>query len=184
MRKLKVRKINDLIQTANWQGVKLVFELKWDSRTHILFLFQLHQSACRIVVPQPGIEPAPPTVEVWSLNHGTTCEVPGTHILNLLSLKFSSVVWAAQSLLTSPSHKIPWPLHMDYTRIFWACLLLPFDVHILWALESWDVALHISAPSQERWRVYRVNTLQVPIDLFCKNYTVEERRGLGFIFQR
>ena len=32
--------------------------------------------------------------------------------------------------------------------------------------------------------MYRVNTLQVPIDLFCKNYTVEERRGLGFIFQR
>ena len=32
--------------------------------------------ACRILVPQPGIEPVPPAVEVWSLNHWTTKEVP------------------------------------------------------------------------------------------------------------
>ena len=80
MRKLKVRKINDLIQTANRQGVKLVFELKWDSRTHILFffLFRYDHAACRIVVPQPGIEPASLALEAWSLN-------PGTHILNLFA---------------------------------------------------------------------------------------------------
>ena len=28
-----------------------------------------------ILVPQPGIEPVPPAVEVWSLNHWTMREV-------------------------------------------------------------------------------------------------------------
>ena len=39
-------------------------------------LFWLHRSACGILVPQPGIEPVPPAVEVWSLNHWTIREVP------------------------------------------------------------------------------------------------------------
>ena len=29
-----------------------------------------------ILVPQPGIEPGPPALGVWSLNHWTTREVP------------------------------------------------------------------------------------------------------------
>ena len=32
--------------------------------------------ACGILVPRPGIEPAPPAVEAWSLNLRTTREVP------------------------------------------------------------------------------------------------------------
>ena len=32
--------------------------------------------AYRILVPQPGIEPMPPEVEAWSLNHWTAREVP------------------------------------------------------------------------------------------------------------
>ena len=32
--------------------------------------------ACGILVPQPGIKPVPPAVEVQSLNHWTTREVP------------------------------------------------------------------------------------------------------------
>ena len=32
--------------------------------------------ACGILVPQPGIKPAPPAGEVRSLNHWTTREVP------------------------------------------------------------------------------------------------------------
>ena len=31
---------------------------------------------CRILVPWPGIEPRPTALEVWSLNHWTTREVP------------------------------------------------------------------------------------------------------------
>ena len=29
-----------------------------------------------VLIPQPGIEPRPSTVEAWSLNHWTTREVP------------------------------------------------------------------------------------------------------------
>ena len=32
--------------------------------------------ACKMLVPQPGMEPMPPAVEMWSLNHWTTREVP------------------------------------------------------------------------------------------------------------
>ena len=34
------------------------------------------REACRILAPQPGIQPEPPAVEAWSLNHGTTREEP------------------------------------------------------------------------------------------------------------
>ena len=40
------------------------------------FSFWLHLEACGILVPQPGIEPVFPAVEVWSPNHWTTREVP------------------------------------------------------------------------------------------------------------
>ena len=38
--------------------------------------FWLHGAACGILGPGPGIEPAPPAVEVWSLNHWTARDVP------------------------------------------------------------------------------------------------------------
>ena len=34
-------------------------------------------------VPQPRIEPMPPAVEAWSLNHWTTREVPGRYFYYL-----------------------------------------------------------------------------------------------------
>ena len=41
----------------------------------------VHLAAARgILVPWPGIEPSPPAVEAWSLNHWTTREVPTPHI--------------------------------------------------------------------------------------------------------
>ena len=43
--------------------------------------FWPHDISCRILVPQPGIEPMSPTVEVWSPNHWTTGEVPGISYL-------------------------------------------------------------------------------------------------------
>ena len=36
--------------------------------------------ACGILVPWPGIEPVPPKVGAWSLNHWTTKEVQG-HVI-------------------------------------------------------------------------------------------------------
>ena len=58
--------------------------LQWDSAClfvcffliHLYFLFWPHCAACRILVPQLGIEPMLPAVEVWSLNHWTAREVP------------------------------------------------------------------------------------------------------------
>ena len=40
------------------------------------FFFWPHCVARRILVPWPGIKPVPPAVEVQSLNHWTTREVP------------------------------------------------------------------------------------------------------------
>ena len=39
-------------------------------------IFWLHHVACRILFPQPGIEPAPPAVEARSLSRWTAREVP------------------------------------------------------------------------------------------------------------
>ena len=46
----------------------------------ILF-FWLHHTACRILVPQPGIKPMALAVEVWSLSHQTIRKVQD-HILD------------------------------------------------------------------------------------------------------
>ena len=43
--------------------------------THFAFFDHAMQWACGILVLRPGIEPIPPALEVWSLNHWTTREV-------------------------------------------------------------------------------------------------------------
>ena len=43
---------------------------------HFYFSGGPHHVACRILVPQPGIEPKAPAVEVWCLSHWTVTEVP------------------------------------------------------------------------------------------------------------
>ena len=55
------------------------FTLKWFDGVGLvvgLFFFLLHYEAYRILVSRPGMEPAPHVVEVWSLNHWITREVP------------------------------------------------------------------------------------------------------------
>ena len=39
------------------------------------WFFWLHHTACGILVPHLGIEPMPPAVEAWSLNHWANREV-------------------------------------------------------------------------------------------------------------
>ena len=46
-------------------------------RVHLTLVFIFGHVARRILVPQPGIEPTSPAVEVWILNHWPTKEVPG-----------------------------------------------------------------------------------------------------------
>ena len=40
------------------------------------YLFWLYHAACGILVPWLGIEPIPPVMEVWCLNHWTTRDHP------------------------------------------------------------------------------------------------------------
>ena len=48
-----------------------------------LFIFCLRCRACGTLVPQPGIEPVPPALQAWSLNHWTAREVPQHSVLIL-----------------------------------------------------------------------------------------------------
>ena len=50
--------------------------------------FWLCHAACGILVPLPGIEPAPPAVEAWSLNHWTAREVPLGKLFKIHFLPF------------------------------------------------------------------------------------------------
>ena len=42
----------------------------------ITIIFWPHSLTCGIFVPQPGVEPTPASVEVWTLSHCVTREVP------------------------------------------------------------------------------------------------------------
>ena len=54
---------------------------------HIFFFFWLHHLACRILVPQPGIEPEPWQWKCWVL----TPWLPGTSLESLTLMTSSSV---------------------------------------------------------------------------------------------
>ena len=81
--KLKNRKTNYVVlHVVTWMNFT---ETKMSKRSQIakitqsmipffFFFFWLHHTACRIFVPQPGIEPVPPAVEVRGLNHWTARE--------------------------------------------------------------------------------------------------------------
>ena len=47
-----------------------------DGISCLFFFFWLHCMVCRILVPQPGIEPSPLCVRLWGPNHWTTREFP------------------------------------------------------------------------------------------------------------
>ena len=69
-----------------------------------LFFFLSHCLACGILVPLPGIEPAPLTLGVWSPNHWTTREVPSCVLISLSSTcPLSSSTCPALSLSVSMS---------------------------------------------------------------------------------
>ena len=83
--------IQDLVPSTHTQGLRphlqgghcyplmgallLFFSLK--KKIKYIYIWP-HQTACRILVSWPGIEPAALALEAWSLNHWTTREVLGT----------------------------------------------------------------------------------------------------------
>ena len=46
------------------------------STDHFIYFFGHCVRHVGILVPQPGIEPIPPEMEMWHLNHWTTRDVP------------------------------------------------------------------------------------------------------------
>ena len=72
------------------EGVIAVYK----SDFFLFFKFYLFfgYTACGILVPQPGIKAMPPALEVWSLNHWTTREVPSSVISLTLEL-LSAFIW-------------------------------------------------------------------------------------------
>ena len=58
----------------------------WVNWTNVgFFLFFGHATQhveCGILVPWPGIEPTPPALEAWNLNHWTNRDIPDKHVLN------------------------------------------------------------------------------------------------------
>ena len=59
-----------------------------------LFFFLRHRALCGILVPRPGIEPAPLAVKARSPNHWTTREVPGRFWL----ASQSNILWSCTSV--------------------------------------------------------------------------------------
>ena len=56
-----------------WQNFMLWIGISsFKKNQKLLFTFWLCYTACRILVPWSGIEPMPPAVEAWSLDHWTT----------------------------------------------------------------------------------------------------------------
>ena len=69
--------------------------------------FWTHRTACGIIVPQPGIEPVPPAVEVQSPNHWTSREVPKNIFFKYFRKKDVVLICASKMILTqSPCWKI------------------------------------------------------------------------------
>ena len=83
----------------------------------IIFFFSFFSwpclAACWILVPWPGIKPAPPAVKAWSLNHWTTRELPlFTFIYGVSAIQETD---SASCLTYKPHHKC---------LIFHICLLV------------------------------------------------------------
>ena len=58
---------------------------------NFLFHFIFWHTACGILVPRPGIEPAPPALEAWSLNHWTSREALKAYI-NKISVEQHKII--------------------------------------------------------------------------------------------
>ena len=65
------------------------------------------QVACVILIPRPGIDPAPPALQAWSLNHWITREVPRAEFLR------AHDVASVRLDIQSHSH----PLFIEYENI-------------------------------------------------------------------
>ena len=73
-----------------WEDSGVMFQSREGFEKTLLFL----AAAGGMFVPQPGIEPMPPAVEVLSLNHWATREVLGAEIVLLDG--YESLLWKSR----------------------------------------------------------------------------------------
>ena len=67
-----------------WKAVSFVLQFT----TMIAHVFVFGYGTCGILVPQEDMQPVPPEVEVFSLNHWTDREVPAhVYFLSIFNLK-------------------------------------------------------------------------------------------------
>ena len=77
---------------------------------------------CRILVPQPGIEPTPPAVEAQSLHHWTTREVPRRLCFLICIYVYIWLCWvlvAARGFYFPDQGSNPGPLHWVLSLSHW-----------------------------------------------------------------
>ena len=80
---------------------------------------------CGILVPQPGIEPIPPAVNMWSLNHRTTREVPPASLLKFFFIEKNNLFSNSNQLsLNIHSFSREWGLLKSEERTFQSVLIL------------------------------------------------------------
>ena len=72
-----------------------------------LVLFWLNHVACRILLPQPGIEPTTPVFEAQSFNHWTAREVPTTKYRMPRKAGHASLKWLLVAHSGSSQHPLP-----------------------------------------------------------------------------
>ena len=55
----------------------------------LVMAWEIFSCGMQDLVPRPGIEPGPPALGAWSLNHWITREVPKTRVLKESSMIFT-----------------------------------------------------------------------------------------------
>ena len=101
---------------------------------HSLFLFFCsHQATCGVLVPQPGIEPVPPEVEVWNPNHWTR-KVPKSvdsgrkEYVHNVAIQGNHVTWTFKAHASKKKRSILY-FKKKKTKQFSSCHLLTLRKH-------------------------------------------------------
>ena len=133
---LNILSINSLSDILFWifsPIPQFAFSFYW------LFFFCCLTLAWGILVPQSGISPVPPAVEVQSLNHWTTREVPN---VSFDAQKFKSLVYSHLSIFdflayVIPKKSLPSPISWSFLHMFSSRTFIVLSLMLgLWSILS------------------------------------------------
>ena len=121
--------------------------------------------ACRMLVQRPEIEPMPPAVEAWSLNHWTTREVPLHFFLRDLCSSQTAQRWKIRLEYRRTGfdpwvQKISWRREWQPTPAF-----LPGEFHGQRSLEGYSLWGHKESSSTE-WLTLPLSQMSMPLSQF------------------